>query len=166
MFWKCSGRVVGPLRHVWTSSTMNGIWHNCQNMVEHHHLVHGQNMFDNGLTMISHSLSNIFKHILNIFWKCSGNISWSFIIGHGLEIIGHEHIWHHCQNMFNHILARFLIKGLIPFSRDLSSDKTWHPESLCLQIAEGAAAFVNTGFLDQTVGPDDKSPAIKGQSLL
>ncbi len=75
-FWKCSGCVIWPLRHVWTSSIMNSIWHHCQNMVEHHPIVHYQNMFDHGLAMVSHSLSNMVRHVLNMFLE----VFWEYIM--------------------------------------------------------------------------------------
>ncbi len=101
-FFKCSGRVTSPLRHVWTSSDMNGIWHYCQNMVEHHPIVHGQNMFDHGLAMVLHSLSNMVRHVSNMFFGAF----WEYIMATGTWFT-HHRTWmvystivKTCSNMF------------------------------------------------------------------
>ena len=146
-FWKCSGSVIWPLSYVWTS-LMNGIWHNCQNMVQHNQIVHGPNMFDHGLTMMSHSLSNRFEHLLNMFLE----VFWEYIVA----------IW----TWFRHHRTWTVYGTIVKTCSTMFWQGFWLRD-WSRSRGTGSPLFrAHKGILDLRVVSDDKSPAIKGQSLL
>ncbi len=83
------------------------------------------------------------------------------------------HMFHDLSLSFKHgdpmIFFAFLhlFKRLIPFAWDLSSDPTPEIEkAFVYKTTRACPSGLYTGFLDLRGWSDDKSPAIRGQSLL